>query len=287
VDGNYTALIKVLKAAGATICGYVFTNYGARPADQVQADILAWCALYPGIDGIFLDNMPYDTGNGNLVTLYTSYANYCRNSNLRPVIANPGTNQQSAWFAANAADIIVVGEGSSWPTESAMWGNTAGGHVDYSYTKRALIVYGQSSLDTSQLRTMGKYLQWIYVTDATSPNPYGALPAYLEALFSGAPGAAGSSQQFGIAAAGTTQGTATALSSSINEVASTSAGGGVRLPTSSGQEIVVYSTAGADVKVYPPTGAAITGNSTNAPVLIQSGSRVTFLQKSSTVWLVG
>jgi hypothetical protein len=93
--------------------------------------------------------------------------------------------------------------------------------------------------------------------------------------------------QFGIAAAGNSQGTATALTADVNEVASTSTGGGVILPANPAREVVVYSTAGSDVLVYPPSGAAFIGGATNAAATIPSGARVTFARKSSTVWLAG
>jgi hypothetical protein len=114
-----------------------------------------------------------------------------------------------------------------------------------------------------------------------------ATKRYVDAAVGAALGVPSFNFRFNIAGAGNSQGTATALAGDVNEISSTSVGGGVILPASPPREVVVYSTAGADVLVYPPVGAAIFGFATNAPVTVSSGSRVTFAQKTSVLWLVG
>lgn len=183
-DGNYTAFIRVLEAAGAKTVGYVSTAYATRAEADVLADIDLWLSLYPGISGIFLDEQPYDLTVGPIdtVALYASYTSYAHSHSLWPVVANPGTNQQGAHFATRTADIIVVNETGSWPSESDMLGNFTGGHVDYSYTLRAALVYAQATLDVDLLRTLAKYVQYVYITnDVLSPNPWDSVSTLLEA----------------------------------------------------------------------------------------------------------
>lgn len=192
-DPNYSDFIAVLHGAGGTVCGYVATGFGTRPEADVYADIGLWQSLYSArpVDGIFLDEMPWELGPEGVgtayVDLYKRYTDHCHSNGLYPVVANPGTNQQEAWFATWTADIIIVHEDSDWPTEGSMAGNYAGGHADYSYTRRAALVYGQPTLDTSELTTLGQYVQWVYVTDdemtGGALNPWDALPSYLEDLF--------------------------------------------------------------------------------------------------------
>lgn len=184
-DGNYAATIRLLKAAGAKVCGYVATGYGARSKDAVMADVAAWQKIYVDdpIDGIFLDEQPWATGTGNVnVTLYQGYSDACHARGLYPVIANPGANQQGAWFAAKSADIIVVHENSAWPVESDMAGNFTGGHADYGYASRAVMVYGQSTLDAYKLRRLRRYVNWIYITNDNS-NPWDSVSSHLAALY--------------------------------------------------------------------------------------------------------
>ena len=46
-----------LMSVGITVVGYVYTDYGARSASSVRADIAKFKSLY-GVNGIFLDQMP-------------------------------------------------------------------------------------------------------------------------------------------------------------------------------------------------------------------------------------
>jgi hypothetical protein len=181
-DPNYAALIELVQGAGGKALGYVDTANGTRPEADVKNDINLWLSLYPArpIDGIFLDEMPYDV---SYVALYKRYTDYCHGLGLNPVVANPGANQQPAWFSTYTADVIVVNENSTWPTEADMEGNFEGGHADYPPTRRAGLVYNQPTLDTGLLDTLRKNVQWVYVTNDNLPNPWDTLPTYLEQLF--------------------------------------------------------------------------------------------------------
>jgi hypothetical protein len=184
-DGNYTAFIRVLKAAGAKVCGYISTAYAVRAEAEVKADMDLWLSLYTAarIDGIFMDEQPYEltVGGVDTVALYARYTDYAHSLGLWPVIGNPGANQQGAHFATRTADIIIVNEVGTYPSESDMLGNFVGGHVDYPRTLRAALVYGQSSLDLAAFRTLCKYVQYVYVThDALSPNPWDSVSTLLE-----------------------------------------------------------------------------------------------------------
>lgn len=196
-DGNWAALIRVLRAAGACVAGYVSTAYAVRPAGEVFADINAWLTLYADtpISTCFFDEQPWDVtvGSVDTVALYKSYTDYCHARNLFPTIGNPGTNQRGEHFATRTADLIIVHENSTWPTESDMLGNFTGGHVDYRYTLRAALCYGQSVLVPGLVKQLAKYVQYIYVTDDVLPSPWDSLPPYFEQLFAivsdgGAPG---------------------------------------------------------------------------------------------------
>lgn len=182
-DGNYTALIRVLKAAGARVVGYVSTAYAVRPSSQVLADIDLWLSLYPEISGIFLDEQSYDltVGGTDAVALYASYTSYAHAHNLWPVVANPGTNQRTEYFSTRTADIIVVHENSTWPVEADMQGNYIGGHTDFSFTLRAAMIYAQSSITESQLRILSRYVQYVYISHDDLPNPWDSVSNLLEA----------------------------------------------------------------------------------------------------------
>jgi hypothetical protein len=185
LDGNYAATIRLLKAAGAKVCGYVSTAYGNRAKEDVLADVAAWQKLYASdpVDGIFLDEQPWATGASNAnVKLYQTYNDFCHERGLYPVVANPGANQQGAWFSGKTADIIVVHENGSWPAENDMAGNFAGGHADYGYASRAAMIYGQATLDAYKLRRLRRFVNWIYVTHDNS-NPWDSVSSHMAALY--------------------------------------------------------------------------------------------------------
>ena len=182
-DGNYTAFIRLLQAAGAKVAGYVSTDYAARAEAAVKADVDAWLTLYASapVDTIFYDEQTWDLGTDNAnVTLYKRYTDYCHDRNLWPVICNPGTNQQGAYFETRTGDIIVIHENSSWPSESDLLGNYVGGHVDHKGALRAVLVYNQGALDQVQVRDLTKYAQWIYITHDNLPNPWDSVSDWLE-----------------------------------------------------------------------------------------------------------
>ena len=93
-----------------------------------------------------------------------------------------------------------------------------------------------------------------------------------------------------VTAAGTTQGTATALTSQYNVVTTGTANQGVILPanpTSGTLPIYVVNNTTVLIDVYPPSGSKFNGMTSNAPLIIPRGQQVfEFAPISSTVWAV-
>ena len=91
-----------------------------------------------------------------------------------------------------------------------------------------------------------------------------------------------------VAAGGTTQGTATALTKDINVVTTSTVGvnDGVLLPvTTGGYRIIVFNQDGVDaVKVYPAGSACINGGAAGVPFVVPAGARIEFFSTSATAW---
>ena len=86
-----------------------------------------------------------------------------------------------------------------------------------------------------------------------------------------------------IAAAGTTQATATAVTADNTYVGSGT--GGVILPAaSSGREISITNNTAAAINVYPGTGASIENAAANSPVVLPAYATIGVAAKSSTNW---
>lgn len=95
------------------------------------------------------------------------------------------------------------------------------------------------------------------------------------------------SSDIAVVAAGTTQGTATALTKQCNFI--TSGSGGVKLPTpvDSGASVVYFvdndiSTA---LNIYPHSGGSIDGGTTNAPKSLAAGKVIGFISEGSNEWI--
>ncbi len=89
----------------------------------------------------------------------------------------------------------------------------------------------------------------------------------------------------GISAAGSTQGTATAITKDINIVSTVSTGQGIVLPTAiAGMVIIVNNTSATDLNVYPASGATINSLATNAAYTHIPNGSLQYYAVSSTQW---
>jgi Spherulation-specific family 4 len=188
VDANYTKAIDRLRGAGCVVLGYVSTSYGKRPQPRVQADVDRWLALYPRIQGIFFDEMIYeDTDAG--VKFQAALNRYAHDAGCWPTVANPGADTPGRYFAADAADVIVVHEGAAWPKEERLKGDYFGGYADDPPFTRGILLHSQPGLDKASLRMARRHVRWVYVTEAPyrpgdpkAANPWDRVSGHLEAL---------------------------------------------------------------------------------------------------------
>jgi len=88
-----------------------------------------------------------------------------------------------------------------------------------------------------------------------------------------------------VSAAGTTQGTATAITSDYNVITTAAASSGVILPTATiGRRIVVVNKGANTVNIYPATGGAIDSLGANVAITLISSGVMTFNASSTTQW---
>ena len=88
-----------------------------------------------------------------------------------------------------------------------------------------------------------------------------------------------------ISAAGSTQGTATAITKEIDVVSTVASGAGVILPTAvAGMAITITNTSANSLLVYPATGAQINALGTNVGYAQASGSTLQFVAPTTTQW---
>ena len=188
VDANYTKAIDRLYGAGCVVLGYVTTSYGKRPQAEVQKDIDKWIKMYPRTQGIFFDEMIYEDTE-TAAAYQATLKRYAHDAGCWPTVANPGAETPGRYFAAEAADVIVMHEGNAWPQEERLKGDYFGGYSDYPPFTRGVLLHSQANLDKDALRMVRKYARWVYVTEAPyragdpkAANPWDRLSGHLDEL---------------------------------------------------------------------------------------------------------
>ena len=173
---DYAQAIALCHARGQRVIGYVHTSYGARPAATVRAEIDAYYAFYPGIDGIFLDEMSNDPATR---TYYRSLYLYVRGKpGARFVAGNPGAAAASAWqLSTPVADAVVVFEGTAatyarWSPPSWVRSRAASTIANLVYATP-----GEAAMRQACTASNAKNAGYMYVTDDVLPNPWDTLPA--------------------------------------------------------------------------------------------------------------
>lgn len=177
IDPNYTNVLANFRAAGGHAIGYVFTGYGTRPLAVVKSEVDLYRAFYPGVEGIFVDEMANDGSASNLTYYGNLYAYIRSNQPNALIVGNPGTQTLEAYLTQPAADVLVTFENDTgypgyvpdaWTTNH---GASNFCHLTYAVTNAA---------------TMTNYLQlaitrnaaWVFVQSDVLPNPWDTLPAY-------------------------------------------------------------------------------------------------------------
>jgi hypothetical protein len=170
-DINYTNFIAKLKTTGAKLLGYVPTGYGAditqTKIDSINTNTSYWKILYPGMNGIFFDEVGTDVA---MLDFYTSVTSYARNDGFIKLIGNPGTLIDNVFF--NIFDFIVTYENTNYPLDTYYTSTT-------NYNKQVCLVYGKA-LDSNEVGTLLVKNAMLYVTDSTTP--WSTLPTYFSDL---------------------------------------------------------------------------------------------------------
>lgn len=192
VDGNYAAAIRRLLGADIFVLGYVSTAYMARNLVDVIADIDKWLELYPGIKGIFVDELKNfaDAGDNpysidDIINYYKSINDYVKqNKGLDYCCLNPGATYDYKIWGAGCGDIFVMHEWSAYPGEAGLKqeGAFEGALIEQPAQSKAVMVYAVD-WDPVQVGLMEKYVGWIFVSDDTLPNPWDNLTSYLEDMY--------------------------------------------------------------------------------------------------------
>jgi hypothetical protein len=180
---NVTARV-IAADPNINVLGLVDTNYLARSLADVKADVDQWYSCYPGLGGIYVDQVPSDcSASSYLSELYQYIGTACRGkapSGRAPTVAVMGVGMQTDCFM-NASDILLTFAGD-YST-----------YVDYApaaYTQafnasRFAHIIIDAACDnfnpnSPHLDAMRKAKErnagHLFVTDNTAPTPFSRLP---------------------------------------------------------------------------------------------------------------
>jgi hypothetical protein len=168
-DDAYVAAVRDARSAGSRVLGYVATGYGARPRDQVEADVERYEDWYE-TDGIFLDEA---AAAPSMLGIYRALAARVRAGGEQLVVLNPGAVPDRGYF--DVADVVVTFEGPYARFGEAIERLPAWVPAERS----AVLVHGATRDQAASVVADAHAFGYVYVTSGTLPHPWGAPPAHL------------------------------------------------------------------------------------------------------------
>jgi hypothetical protein len=190
--------LRLYQGDGARGIGYVTTaRLDSKTVAQVVAECLTWRTLYPGIDGVFLDEFGYTVAEFSGLpavrtakrALYKALIKTLEGLGFNTIFCNSGTTLESAWYR-NGDDVFgarvatIIAEGNAFPSQAVQDGtdpNWPGDptHSEHPVPQRGSILNNVAVLDATAVRNAMRSYGTIYVT---SDSGYQTMPAYLPAL---------------------------------------------------------------------------------------------------------
>jgi hypothetical protein len=164
-DPNYVEGVNSLRSAGVVVLGYDHTSYAARSLSDVIGDINSYKSWY-NVSGIFFDEMSNVPGNE---AYYSSLNDYSKSIGLSFTVGNPGSSVPLSYLGT--LDVIVVDENQGVPNSTSLVSMASG----MPKNNFAVIAYGVNVWNGSSASNIFNYASYVYITNNTLPNPYGAL----------------------------------------------------------------------------------------------------------------
>jgi hypothetical protein len=270
--GNIGAAAGVFTAN--VTAGNVYANSGTIGASLLTGTLTT--AAQPNITSV-----------GTLTSVVVSgNANIAGNINFTGAKANLGSNANLTLSGGTSGQLLATdGSGNlSWVSQGSIIGGAAGSNTQVQYNALGLLAASGNftfNYVTNALTVTGNVTGANLVTGgvvAATGNVTGAnlvaTSYHIRSITTG------------ITAAGSAQGTATALTKEINVVSTVSSGAnGVVLPTAvAGMVLIINNTSANTLNVYPASGGAVNSGSTNAAYSHTSGASIQYYATSGTQW---
>jgi hypothetical protein len=165
--------VAAVRRSGARVLGYVHTAYGERPQGDVEADVRRYREWY-GVDGIFLDEA---ARTRDRLPYYRALRDAVRTDGDLLLALNPGVVPDRGYF--DIADVVVTFEGPYAEYEAAMR-RTPAWVRDLPAGKVAHLVHAATRAQAEAVVAREPGARYVYATSGVMPDPWSALPAYLD-----------------------------------------------------------------------------------------------------------
>jgi hypothetical protein len=172
---GYAKAIAQAQNAGIKVLGYVSTQYGARAEADIDADVNSYYALYSP-SGIYFAEGPTADTCDMLQAEYQRLTALAQSHDPKAYLAI-GTRFCPTFITFS--DLMV----EFAETYSMYQGYTSPSWMPANSPQRFChFVSEVPGADASQMlsRAIGLGAGWVFTTDGTAPNPWGALPSYFD-----------------------------------------------------------------------------------------------------------
>lgn len=175
-DPGYTQVIGQAQAAGITVLGYVATNYGQRAEADVAADINRYYDLYTP-SGIYLAEGPMDADCAGMEAMYHRLSDAVRARDPSAYLA-VGTRYCPTYIFFFD---LMVQFARNWPEYQTDYAPPDWMPAN-SPQRFCHFVHSVPGTDAARALSMAiaNGAGWVFATDGTEPNPWGALPSYFD-----------------------------------------------------------------------------------------------------------
>jgi hypothetical protein len=172
-DPAYATGIAALDAAGIIVLAYVATTYAKKAPAAAQMEIDAYKTWYPGLKGIFFDEMSNKAGDE---PYYQGLDYHAKGTGYAVTVGNPGAAIPASFVGT--VDTILIYESEGLPVVSSLDAFSGA----YAPKNFGVIPYGVPALDAAFVTAARAHVGFIYLTNDGLPNPWDALPPYFSDL---------------------------------------------------------------------------------------------------------
>jgi hypothetical protein len=167
LDPGWTTATARLAAAGVRMLGYVDLALGTRPVREVRAQVRRWTG-YP-VEGIFFDQVPTSP---YLIGPVALAAGTARRADLRRVVLNPGQPPDPLYRVLRTEICVFEGPWQALPATDSDDARPGDGYL----------VYGVLPAERAAAQALltDREAGLALVTDGVPPEPYLALPSWLD-----------------------------------------------------------------------------------------------------------